>query len=58
MTFPVPRIHVSVGGSRDSALLDSGNRRKLERFGPLVVERSETGGIRIATPLTSVTGSQ
>lgn len=42
MTFPVPKICVSVGGIRDYELLDSGNRRKLERFGPLVVERSET----------------
>jgi len=42
MPFPVPSIRVSVGGIRDYELLDSGNRRKLERFGPLLVERSET----------------
>lgn len=37
-----PQMKIEVGGCRGYALLDSGDRRKLERFGDVLVERSET----------------
>ena len=38
---PTPSLCVAVGGCEGYELLDSGNRRKLERFGPVVVDRGE-----------------